>query len=77
VVTRQTNRKRLYEDANSAVKWLNQKGIKNENIILYGESLGTGIAVELSSKNDFGGVILESHILRWLIWEKSFIHFYL
>ena len=38
----------LYEDARSAVRWLNKKGIKDENIILYGESLGTAIAVEIA-----------------------------
>ena len=67
--------KGLYEDANSAVKWLNQKGIKNENIILYGESLGTGIAVELSSKNDFGGVILESPYTSMVDMGKKFYPF--
>ena len=33
--------------------------IKND-IILYGESLGTGVATELASNNKFAGVILES-----------------
>jgi fermentation-respiration switch protein FrsA (DUF1100 family) len=27
---------------------------------LYGESLGTGVVTELASKNNFGGIILES-----------------
>ena len=38
----------LYKDAKGAIKWLNEKGIKNENIIIYGESLGTGIATEVA-----------------------------
>jgi fermentation-respiration switch protein FrsA (DUF1100 family) len=50
----------LYHDANSVVKWLNEKGVNNSDIVLYGESLGTGVATELASKNSFGGVILES-----------------
>ena len=50
----------LYKDANSAVKWLNTKGIGDKNIILYGESLGTGVAVEIASKNNFNSIILES-----------------
>ena len=32
----------LYIDARSAIKWLNSKGVTEQNIILYGESLGTG-----------------------------------
>ena len=52
--------KNLYIDANSAINWLEDKGIKKNEIILYGESLGTGIAVELASKSIFAGVILES-----------------
>ena len=38
----------LYIDAKSGVDWLKNKGIDEENIIIYGESLGTGVAVEVS-----------------------------
>ena len=50
----------LYGDAKKAVKWLNDKGVKTENIILYGESLGTGVAVEIGQTNKFNSIILES-----------------
>ena len=50
----------LYHDAEEAVKWLKEQGLDKKNIILYGESLGTGVATELASKNNFGGIILES-----------------
>ena len=50
----------LYNDAKKTINWLNSRGVKNKNIILYGESLGTGIAVELGQTNQFGGIILES-----------------
>ncbi len=50
----------LYEDARKAVKWLNEKDVKSENIILYGESLGTGVAVEIAQSNKFNSIILES-----------------
>ena len=52
--------KNLYHDAEAAVKWLNSRGVNNKNIILYGESLGTGVATELGKQNIFGGIILES-----------------
>ena len=50
----------LYEDGRSAVRWLKSKGISENNIIIYGESLGTGIATEISQNNNFAGIILES-----------------
>ena len=50
----------LYEDALAAKKWLNSKEIEDKNIILYGESLGTAIAINLAKDNSFSGVILES-----------------
>tara|TARA_B100000315_G_scaffold252640_1_gene289824 strand:- start:16 stop:768 length:753 start_codon:yes stop_codon:yes gene_type:complete len=50
----------LYKDAESAIKWLKTKGINEKNIILYGESLGTGVAVEVAQNKKYAGVILES-----------------
>ncbi len=50
----------LYKDAEAAVKWLNSKEIPSNKIILYGESLGTGVAVEIGKKNIFNSIILES-----------------
>ena len=52
--------KGLYEDGESAVQWIKSYGVKNENIILYGESLGTGIATEIAQNKNFAGVILET-----------------
>ena len=52
--------KGLYDDAIGAVNWLKDKGIKPENIILYGESLGTGVAIEIAQNSNFAGIILES-----------------
>ncbi len=52
--------KNLYYDAQQIIHWLKAQGLDNKDIILYGESLGTGVATELASKNNFGGVILES-----------------
>ena len=52
--------KNLYHDAEEAVKCLNNLGVVSKNIILYGESLGTGVATEIGKSNIFGGIILES-----------------
>ena len=50
----------LYQDANSVIKWIQNKGVKEENIILYGESLGTGVAIEVGQNKNFSGIILEA-----------------
>jgi len=50
----------LYRDAAGAIKWLKSKGITEKNIILYGESLGTGVAVEVAQNKNYAGIILES-----------------
>jgi len=50
----------LYKDAIGAVKWLNQKGITKDNIIIYGESLGSGVTIEIAQNENFAGIILES-----------------
>jgi hypothetical protein len=52
--------KGLYEDARSAVRWLKFNGVEENNIIIYGESLGTGVATEIAQNKNFAGVILES-----------------
>ena len=50
----------LYKDANESKKWLNQNGVRDEDIILYGESLGTAIAIDMGQNFRLSGIILES-----------------
>ena len=54
----------LYEDADLAIKYLLDMGVPHKKIYLYGESLGTAVAVEIAYRyakfNPIGGVILEA-----------------
>ena len=61
----------LYQDARSAVKWLMNQGVIEENIIIYGESLGTGVATEIAQKKNFAGIILESPFTSMIAAGKS------
>ena len=54
------NEQGLYEDARSALNWLKIKGVKEKNLILYGESLGTAVAIEIAQNKNLAGIILES-----------------
>ena len=61
----------LYQDARSAVKWLINQGAREENIIIYGESLGTGVATEIAQNQNFAGIILESPFTSMVAAGKS------
>lgn len=52
--------KGFYKDADAALKYLKDKGIKEQKIGIIGYSLGGAIATELSSRNNFGFTILTS-----------------
>ena len=52
--------KGLYKDARAVKYWLNLNNIQDNEIILYGESLGTAVAVDLAKEFNFSGIILES-----------------
>lgn len=78
--------KGLYRDAAAAYRFLTEKkGIRADQIILYGESLGCGVAVETALRHDAAGLILESGFtstlemgrlifprlpLRWMIADR-------
>ena len=62
----------LYLDGNSAINWLIKKGVAEKNLILYGESLGTGVATHLAQKRNFGGVILETPFTSMVDAAKKF-----
>lgn len=50
----------LINDGKAAFKYLLDLGYLPKDIILYGESLGSGIAMQLAAKFDFAGVMLEA-----------------
>ena len=64
--------KGLYEDGKSALNWLMSKGVKEENIVIYGESLGTGIATHLAQNKNFAGIILETPFTSMIDAAKNF-----
>ena len=54
------NEQGLYADARAALDWLAQNGVASTSIVLYGISLGTGVATKMAAERDVGAVILES-----------------
>ncbi len=62
----------LYEDGKSAINWLVEKGIDEKNLILYGESLGTGVATYLAQNKNYAGIILETPFTSMVDTAKKF-----
>jgi fermentation-respiration switch protein FrsA (DUF1100 family) len=75
----------LYADGWSALRFLDQQGIGTKKIVLYGESLGSGVAVELASQGIGSVLVLEAPFtslaqaaadrfpifpVRWLIQDR-------
>ncbi len=50
----------FYHDGRAYIKWLrNVKNIKPEKVIIYGESIGSGIAVQMATEYKVAALILE------------------
>ena len=65
----------LYEDGKSAISWLVKKGVDEKKLILYGESLGTGVATHLAQNKNYAGVILETPFTSMVDAAKKFYPF--
>jgi dipeptidyl aminopeptidase/acylaminoacyl peptidase len=79
------NEQRLYQSARGLIKSLHEHGVSPSKIILHGESLGTGVAVQMATEFSVAAVILESPYtnmadvavthypifpVRWMVWDK-------
>ena len=50
----------LYDDARAHLDWLAAQGIAGDATILYGESLGAAVAVQMATERKFAAVALEA-----------------
>lgn len=50
----------FYADADAALAFLDREGIGADRRVLYGESLGSGVAVQIAARHPVGAVILEA-----------------
>lgn len=72
----------LYADGDAAVAFVMNKGIRPDQIILYGQSLGTAVVCDVASRGQFGAVVLESGFssasslaANALPWLPRWLHF--
>jgi hypothetical protein len=52
----------LYEDGRAALRWLGSAGIADRDIVVVGNSLGSGVAVQLASERTLRAVVLVSPV---------------
>ncbi len=50
----------LYAAAQANYNWLQENGVKSRRIVIVGQSLGSGVATWLASRNEAAGLILEA-----------------
>lgn len=50
----------LYTDARGALKWLEAQGIGKNQVVLYGESIGSGVAVHMAAEYPAAALLLEA-----------------
>ena len=58
--TGKPNQAWLTSDGLLAFDYLTSRGIRGEQIVVYGESLGTGVATPVAVARDIGGLVLEA-----------------
>ena len=50
----------LHADARAALEFLRRKGVADNRLVLYGESLGSAVAVEVAATTPVAALVLES-----------------
>jgi uncharacterized protein len=50
----------LYTDAEAGIAFLERQEIAPDRVVLWGESLGSAVAVDLAARRDFAAVVLEA-----------------
>ena len=50
----------LYADGDAALRWLHGRGVPPHDVVLVGNSLGSGVATELAARQAVGGLVLIS-----------------
>ncbi|WP_058533891.1 alpha/beta hydrolase [Legionella saoudiensis] len=50
----------FYTDARTAIHFLQQQGIPSQHLVLYGESIGTGVAVKMAEEFPVCALVLQS-----------------
>ncbi len=61
----------LYEDGRAHLDWLAQQGVKDDQLVLYGESLGAAVATQMAIERRVGALVLEAPFASILLSARA------
>ena len=50
----------LYRDGEAALAWLSARGVRSDELVIIGNSMGSGVATEIAARHKVGGLALVS-----------------
>ena len=62
---------RLYEDARAHLDWLAGQGVREDEVVLYGESLGAAVATQLATERKAAALVLEAPFASVLLSARA------
>ena len=61
----------LYDDGRAHLDWLAQQGVREDQLVLYGESLGAAIATQLATERKAAALVLEAPFASILLSARA------
>jgi fermentation-respiration switch protein FrsA (DUF1100 family) len=61
----------LYDDGRAHLDWLTQQGVREDEIVLYGESLGAAVATQLATERKAAALVLEAPFASVLLSARA------
>jgi uncharacterized protein len=61
----------LYEDGRAHLNWLAQQGVKDDALVLYGESLGAAVATQMATERKAAALVLEAPFASVLLSARA------
>ena len=61
----------LYEDARAHLDWLATQGVRPEELVLYGESLGAAVAIQMAMERKAAALVLEAPFASILLSARA------
>jgi hypothetical protein len=61
----------LYEDGRAHLDWLAQQGVRDDAVVLYGESLGSAVATQLATERKAAALVLEAPFASVLLSARA------
>jgi hypothetical protein len=61
----------LYDDGRAHLDWLTRQGVRDDEVVLYGESLGAAVATQLATERKAAALVLEAPFASILLSARA------